>query len=257
VNTWRILSDSVAGTSHVSRGAPCQDAHVTTVANTAAGPVLITVVADGAGSARYGEVGATLACATVCELAIRELAAVGQVTREHALGWVRAAREEIRAEAGRRAARPRDLACTLLVAVVGEQEAAFAQIGDGAAVTDEGEGFAPVFWPEPAEYANVTDFLTDEGIEDRVAFEILGRPIHQVAVFTDGLQRLALDYSTRRGHPGFFRPLFATLVASAPTPELSQSFRAFLESAQVNSRTDDDKTLVLAVRTAQAPPSPC
>jgi hypothetical protein len=40
---------------------------------------------------------------------------------------------------------PRDYACTLLGAVIGGNNAAFFQVGDGAIVIGEGDGFRPVF----------------------------------------------------------------------------------------------------------------
>lgn len=61
----------------------------------------------------------------------------------------------------------RDLACTILLAIVGADAAVFAQLGDGAIITGEGDHYTPVFWPPAGEYANVTDFLTDADFAER------------------------------------------------------------------------------------------
>jgi Protein phosphatase 2C len=257
---WRILAESVAGTSHVARTAPCQDAHATCVVEVAGGPALVVVVADGAGSAQFGEVGATVTCETLLAEASGALTAgvtVDHITRDVLVRWLLAAKSEIVREADLRSVRPRELACTAILAVVGEKVATFAQIGDGAVVIPDKDGYAPVFWPAPAEYANVTDFLTDGGIEDRIVCEMVTGRIDELAVFSDGLQRLALDYSTRRGHSKFFSPLFAALLNQPTTEQFAGHLRAFLDSAQINSRTDDDKTLVLAARLVPAPPATC
>jgi len=222
--------------------------------------VLVIVVADGAGSAQFGEIGATLTCDTLLahvRLALTTGTTVDQLTRDVLVGWLLAAKSEIVREAESRTVRPRELACTAILAVVGEDAAAFAQVGDGAVVIPDKGGYAPVFWPAPAEYANVTDFLTDGSIEDRIVCEVATGRIDEVAVFSDGLQRLALDFSTRRGHSKFFAPLLTALRDQPPTQQLTDSFRAFLDSAQVNARTDDDKTLVLATRLVPAPPTTC
>ena len=67
-------------------------------------------------------------------------------------------------------------------------------------------------------------------------------------MFTDGLQRLALDFAGHTPHHGFFGPLFEQLRAVNDSESLVEPFRCFLDSDRVNQRTDDDKTLVLAVR---------
>jgi hypothetical protein len=140
------------------------------------------------------------------------------------------------------------VACTALLAVLGPTSAAFAQLGDGAIVIGQEQEHRVVFWPDPAEYANATDFLTDDAFADLIRFEAVTNPIVEVAAFTDGLQRLALDFTARAACPAFFRPLFNELRAAADPESLVVPFRQFLDSDRVNQRTDDDKTLVFAVR---------
>ena len=53
--TWRALGASVRGTSHEKTGQPCQDAHCLELLPDGS---LVAAVADGAGSAALGEVGA-------------------------------------------------------------------------------------------------------------------------------------------------------------------------------------------------------
>jgi hypothetical protein len=74
--------------------------------------------------------------------------------------------------------------------------------------------------------------------------------LEEVAVFSDGLQMLALQYSTRSVHSPFFRPMFRQLASSTEghVIELCNPLNSFLNSKLVNERTDDDKTLVLATR---------
>ena len=55
-------------------------------------------------------------------------------TREQIEIWVDAARVRVLEEAAANDTTPRQLACTLLVAIVDENWAAFAQIGDGVIV---------------------------------------------------------------------------------------------------------------------------
>lgn len=240
---WVVLGDSVTGTSHQQRALPCQDAFR---ALPVAGGWLVVVVADGAGSASHAEIGARLACD---EFAARLIAEIPPPLDET---WLRetfrSVRESLVAEAARLGVVPRELACTLLVAVIGTDEAAFAQIGDGGIVIGDGSESRVVFWPEPAEYANATDFLTDDRYADALRFTRTTEPVAELAAFTDGLQRVALEFGTRSPHAPFFRPLFRRLREESDAERLFVPLREFLDSPGINARTDDDKTLVLAVR---------
>jgi hypothetical protein len=243
---WLILGDSVAGTSHLAREVPCQDAF-RVLAFGGEGEWLVISVADGAGSASMSLVGATL----VCDAFVRRIQEIPEHERcdqDSIAALFSKVREELLAEAERLGIAARELACTALLAVVGPQVAVFAQVGDGAIVLMQNESYQVVFWPEPGEYANATDFLTDEACRERLQVQVISKPILQIAVFTDGLQRLALDYSSRTAFPGFFAPLFRELRQTGDIESLYAAFRGFLESDRINRRTDDDKTLVLAVR---------
>ena len=126
--------------------------------------------------------------------------------------------------------------------------ATFAQLGDGAIVVGGSDEFRTVFWPEPSEYANATDFLTEDRFREAIQFATMSESICELAVLTDGLQRLALDFTTRQPHRAFFQPFFERLRVETEPTTLVEPFREFLDSARVNDRTDDDKTLVIAIR---------
>jgi serine/threonine protein phosphatase PrpC len=243
---WATLGQSVAGTSHRARNLPCQDAcRFRTFGSMA--EWLVIVAADGAGSASHSELGATEACEEfVRGVEAREPGML--FTREGMTALFTEARNAVFAQAERLNLRTREVACTALLAILGPASAAFAQLGDGAIVVGQGQDHRVVFWPEPAEYANATDFLTDDQFAALIRFETAPESIVEVAAFTDGLQRLALDFSARTAHPAFFRPLFNELRAVGEPESLMEPFRKFLDSDRVNERTDDDKTLVLAVR---------
>jgi hypothetical protein len=240
---WSILGDSVTGTSHRARSVPYQDAFRFCTF----GEWLVIATADGAGSASHSEVGATL----VCDEFIRRVAALDPSSlfaREGMAALFTEVRTALFAEAERIGVKPREVACTALLALLGPATAAFAQLGDGAIVIRQGEGYRIVFWPEPAEYANATDFLTDDSFAGLMLFETVADSISEVATLSDGLQRVALDFKARTAHPAFFQPLFNELRTAADPESLAEPFRRLLDSDRVNQRIDDDKTLVLAVR---------
>jgi serine/threonine protein phosphatase PrpC len=243
---WTALGDSVTGTSHRAKNVPCQDAHRYCTIGSGE-EWLVIAAADGAGSASHSETGARRACDEFMRL-IQVFDFADAFKRDAMTALFVDVQTALIAEAEALNVRARDLACTALLAVLGPESAAFAQVGDGAIVHSQDDHYRVVFWPEPAEYANATDFLTEERVENLVRFETVVDAISEVAVFTDGLQRLALDFSSRTAYPGFFQPLFTELRTTANAESLIEPFRSFLDSSRVNQRTDDDKTLVLAVR---------
>ena len=251
---WRYVYASVPGVAHRASGAECQDACAVQWLEAPDGtPVLALAAADGAGSAAEARVGAELACQTL----LAECAAwLAQAT---VADWTRAAAEtlieRVQTALSWRAAATglpiRELACTLLGAVLADDQALFLQIGDGAIVIGAGDDYRPVFWPQVGEYVNETYFITDAGAAARLEFATLAEPVIEIALLTDGLQALALHYQTRQAHAPFFRPLFERLRAAPEPghpPDLQAALERFLDAPALNQRTHDDKTLILATR---------
>jgi hypothetical protein len=67
---------------------------------------------------------------------------------------------------------------------------------------------------------------------------------------TDGMERLALRFDSRTPHLPFFEPFFQALRTGDASRDLDGALLRFLESESVRSRSDDDKTLILASRIA-------
>jgi len=246
VTEWAVLGDCCTGTSHRTRNTPCQDAFRYEAFGEFA-EWLVIAVADGAGSAAHSEIGAKLVCdefiSRVPNIEPDKLA-----NRDEIIELFATVRDTVIAEAERLNAVPRELACTVLLCVIGPMTATFAQLGDGAIVVGGSDEFRTVFWPEPSEYANATDFLTEDRFREAIQFATMSESICELAVLTDGLQRLALDFTTRQPHRAFFQPFFERLRVETEPTTLVEPFREFLDSARVNDRTDDDKTLVIAIR---------
>ncbi|CAM2139609.1 protein-serine/threonine phosphatase PphC [Pararobbsia alpina] len=249
--TWKTVSASAIGTAHVSAGDVCQDTCFVDLLTSGGGrSYLVCLVSDGAGSAKFSARGADLACTTAIN-AIQETLnegrglAVNDVTQ-----WVGAVQVAIQRAASEAKETARDYACTLLGAVLGDDESVFFQIGDGAIVltTDSAQGV--VFWPDNGQYANMTHFVTDDDVAEHL--QVCSVPLHaqEVALLTDGLQRLALVFESQMPHFAFFDPMYGVLRGKTPEDcdALSAQLSLFLSGKQINDRTDDDKTLILATR---------
>jgi hypothetical protein len=255
---WRFLNAAARGTSHERTDVPCQDDCFADVLRVdGAEPVLVAVASDGAGSAASAEEGSGLVCELLparIEEWLRGGGTVEALQRDVVEQWIGAVRTAIDERAALKELTPRDFACTLVAALVGSTAAAFLQIGDGAIVAWTGETAEVIFWPDGGEYANMTFFTTDEDWAKHLHFEVRGAAFDEVALMTDGLQRLALVFESRAAHAPFFEPMFRALRTAPPgfATELEPSLVTFLGSEAVNARTDDDKSLVLATRVAGA-----
>lgn len=268
-NNWRVVAASVCGTSHQKRSQPCQDAHCWQI--TPEG-VLIAAVADGAGSATFGEVGAQIAVRTVVSHLYQvdwhsfpaafnaqkpsdalefELPEIAEVRSSHLpksiFEALESARDAVEMEAQMRQSSVRELASTLLVVVATPQWVVATQVGDGAVVMAEADRAIALTAPQSGEYINETTFLVSPNALETAQFLFWqGNPTH-LAMFSDGLQMLALEMPTAKPHPPFFSPLFRFISQDdLDAIDAQVELENFLTSPRVTQRTDDDITLLLA-----------
>lgn len=248
--TWRVVSAAEIGTSHERTGTPCQDNCWAQVDKLGQDELLSVFVADGAGSAVRGGEGAEIAIeAAVAHLSKKLTQGEFGLSDLLATDIVIAVREHIHSAAEAEGLRARDYACTFLGLISTTSCTLVMQIGDGAVVVDCGSGLEVAVVPMAGEYANMTHFVTDEEAVSILVTKTYSERALKVAAFTDGIQRIALNLATNTPHEPFFAPFFDGLArATAEQEELLQaSLARFLGSAPVNERTDDDKTLVLAL----------
>ncbi|MFN2115602.1 MAG: PP2C family serine/threonine-protein phosphatase [Anaerolineae bacterium] len=273
---WRVVAASVTGTSHAARGVDCQDAHAYVVRPDG---TLILAVADGAGSADQSADGARIAVERVIEVIDARLDAASSedlaraqhgdaATPSEVVGgvvaarppdeqwWrglltsaVQAARARIDQLAEHAGLAPRAYACTLTCVVATSEQLAVAQIGDAAAVARHPDGALHIVGvPQRGEYANEAYFLTTPDAMERLEITMSSGAPLAVAAFSDGLLRLATQGREHEPHAPFFDPLLDFVVRKGAGPAIEAQLADFLRSERVSRRTDDDKTLVLAVR---------
>jgi serine/threonine protein phosphatase PrpC len=146
----------------------------------------------------------------------------------------------------------RSFATTLTCLVATPEQLIVGQLGDGAVVMIGAEdGLKTVTALQRGEYANETNFLTQDQALDLVAIHVIDEQVQALAMMSDGLTRLALKRPDNEPHAPFFKPLFSFVESSALSKDAAQALEAlaeFLSSPRVCERTDDDKTLVLALR---------
>jgi hypothetical protein len=244
---WRSIGAKAKGAAHAGNGTPCQDAY----AYSSLSPDLVAIaVADGAGSAPCSKAGAEMAV----ERAIGYLHNISDLIEPDSIVWVAAVRAAFDAargaivDAGRsRGVEPRQFATTLQILLLGSGAYCYGRIGDGGGVARREGALVPLA-PAPGNvFANETTFLTSAGAQPDVFYDT-GR-LSDCALFTDGLQHLAMQLAHWTPHDPFFFPLFEFLRMNSDVPEAEASLDAYLKTEKFDQRTDDDRTLVIAVWT--------
>jgi Protein phosphatase 2C len=251
--TWRAIGKSCTGIAHIRAEEPCGDSiHFSNhFYENLKQEVLICCIGDGAGSSMHGDWASkhtTRSLIAAIELALGRdfiseqdiIAAVKKIYAEIE-GIAREARFELN-----------DYSCTLLGCVAFESETVCFQIGDGAIVMGDGTGnYETVWWPDNGEYANSTSYLIDDPEFNNLRIKTIKEQAREIAIFTDGLQMLTLNYHSQRAHAPFFTAIFSSLHrAESDWDEalLSGKLEEYLNSDLINSKTSDDKTLFLAYR---------
>ncbi|MEM6751364.1 MAG: PP2C family serine/threonine-protein phosphatase [Cyanobacteria bacterium P01_C01_bin.38] len=256
--SWKTIVNSATGTSHQNKKTPCQDYGSYEILDL---DVIVGAVADGAGSAKNSEVGSSLAVKTALSYLKKcyesykikgyDLPLTIPITKKKAenifdrtLAKVKKALVE---EAEKINCSTNDLACTLLVFIATPNWIAAMQIGDGFIVVGlEKSPYQLLFPPDKGEYANQTTFVTSANASSKMQVRVLEGKQEFVCASTDGLEKLAIDFRTGIPYHRFFNA-FEEGLKNREREEEQKSLREWLNSQEVNARTDDDKTLLLCL----------
>ncbi|MCM1984580.1 PP2C family serine/threonine-protein phosphatase [Lyngbya confervoides] len=251
--SWNAVTYSSVGSRHLAQSLPCQDYSQFLVE----GEVLYGAVSDGAGSAKYADIGAQLAvqtCLDQLKLEFSQLepfdagpdpAAVVEIFERVAAAIL----ERLMAEAQHKNFALKELNCTLIGFIATPDWMAAMQVGDGFIVLQHSNSavFELLFQPEKGEYINETLFITSPGALDQLRVSVqLGCP-EFIAAATDGLEKVAIRYQDWLPHAPFFRPFKDCLQHFATGEEQQSYLQTFLESDRLNAKTDDDKTLLICL----------
>ncbi len=258
-----MSSGTAIGSSHIRANRECEDYGGSVACLTCAGESALLFVADGAGSASNAKFGSKFVCDSfVAHFAVPMASQTYKpISEVEARLWVRHVRDSLLAQAEIMNCRLEDFATTFLGCILTSEASLLIQIGDGAIVLSEMDSpgeFNVYEWPDQGEYANSTTFVTSDDALEKLKVVNYGLPLKHVALFTDGLQRLLLDYNEKLPHQPFFNYWFQRLHDQRhDIDSLSQELNDLLTSEIVNKKTDDDKALVLASNIASLESETC
>ncbi|RMD88391.1 MAG: protein phosphatase 2C domain-containing protein [Calditrichaeota bacterium] len=250
-DAWNIVRASVTGTRHLKNGIGCQDYNQYELLE---GETVIAAVADGVGSASMAYEGAKLAVDTFLSAVKKILLDEKHPVVEEE--WVNVisngfqqAREALELEAQTKGLNLEDYATTLVAIILSKDWLITGQIGDGGIVVlVEDNQLLTISRPQKGEYVNHVFPLTRPDALEMAKFSARNLKVQAVALFTDGIQHLALNNDDDSPYPPFFTPIFTELPSIKDCEKESHLLAKYLASKRVSSRTDDDKTLLLIGR---------
>lgn len=242
---WRWAAASCIGTSHLRKGTRKQDAFSVMRVHSDA---MCAIVSDGAGSASHGGQGAVLVCRTL-RVKFRNWFKQHEVLPgdETIMCWIDQLRDHLSLVAEKRGVTRRQFASTLVMLVVFKDQVLALQIGDSALVARKEGVWEAICWPENGEFASTTYFVTDDP-EVRLHTYRFDRKHDAFALFSDGLESVALEQATQQPFARFFDPMIKPVDQARENgrlAELSEALARYLHSPGLCDRTDDDKTLIL------------
>ena len=208
-----VATASLTGQRHLANGQYNQDSVYYELMPGSQG--LIAAVSDGAGSARRAKDGSFLAARTAVKQTKRIILEESEgpaFAVRRGLFW---ARQAIKQQVQIVPSHPiEEYHCTLvLIAWVGDLICGI-QVGDGAAIVGTKEGYKMLTVPRQGEFANETYFITEPHYLQAV-FENEATDVNSVALFTDGLQRLSIDFKRKRANQDFMEQAMKSLSGNS------------------------------------------
>ncbi|PSB04894.1 PP2C family serine/threonine-protein phosphatase [Merismopedia glauca] len=257
---WKAVARSAIGTSHLEKGLPCQDYGSDRLFSN----LLIGAVADGAGSAKYADIGAKIAVeATIAHIAKTEtyLEKIGcsWQNRRSPLSESQAKRlfisslkqvtSQLQQQATQGNYHVQELACTLIAFMATPNWVAAMQIGDGFLAMRFGwdKEYKLAFKPDKGEYINQTNFVTSANVLADMQVKVFPRRPKFLCAATDGIENVAIRLKDWYPSPGFFSVLEQYMRECDRPHEEDDYLVNLLNSKELNQRTNDDKTLLLCL----------
>ncbi|MCA9835819.1 MAG: protein phosphatase 2C domain-containing protein [Trueperaceae bacterium] len=241
---WRTLAASVRGSYHTKQAKGNEDA--LGLASTLSADLLL-IVSDGAGSAPFASEGSQFLTRKALDLlAHYEMPSARFALECDAYALLFKLKQALTQFAEEQNRVSGDFAATFLAVMVGELYTLAIQVGDGAIIAlDHANELTFLTQAFHGDYTSETVFLSSDSALVQASVGVYPSDRYKAfALLSDGLEPVALQ----GGKPfkDFFMPLFAFVQSEGSVSQKLSNLATFLDGEQMNARTHDDKTLILA-----------
>lgn len=238
MNNYKIVAARVAGAAHRNCGAPCQDYY-----QYAFGKNLVAVLSDGAGSAKYGKIGARILCSQLCN--ILKNADFNHIETEikNAIATARQLLIIHRFNSTKDEDGLDDFAATLVGTVYCQGKGIFFHIGDGAALSLHANNEFRLSRPENGNFSCETFFFTQSYWKANLRFTRFSQPL-VMFLMSDGVTPFAFQPDFQNIEPKFITPINNFLLSEPSQTKAARALSNTLNTPRAQKLNPDDKTLV-------------
>lgn len=239
----RVLATSLRGALHKANNMPCQDYFCYKQSKNK----LVAVVSDGAGSARYGQIGARIICRTLCDLLIRssyqticaDVIKAIDITRQKLLLH---RYNKSKSEAGLI-----DFSATLVGFFYHNGKGVFFHIGDGAGLAFNSGDYDNILISEPENgaFSCETYFYTMTDWRDCLRFKNFENK-NCLMLMSDGVTGFVFSDDFFKIRDKFLAPITEYLEHESRTGYALKALNNTLNDSRAQRLNADDKTILWA-----------
>ena len=237
----RIVATKITGGLHVSKQTPCQDFYQ----YACSGNKFVAVVSDGAGSAKYGKIGAKIICEMLVNVLINTpFKNIEQSVKE----TIERARERLVIHRLNKSKTEREIlnfSATMVGVVYHKNKGVFFHIGDGAGIALHDEKKYTISRPANGSFSCETFFYTMHNWQDSLRFTKIEKS-DTIFLMTDGVTNFALSDDMCRLKNGFIEPINRYLKNEPNKLRALKALNNTLDTKQARKLNSDDKTFLWA-----------
>lgn len=237
----RVLSASIKGVLHSQQNVPCQDYCL----YQQDGRNFVAIVSDGAGSSKYGRIGAKTICETLTSLLKNIDFTEAKKAIPQAIGIARSKLIRHRLNKTKSEKSLIDFAATLVGVICHKNKGLFFHIGDGAALAfhdDKYQNFT-ASRPENGNFSCETYFYTMDDWKDCLRFTSFENA-NTIFLMSDGLTNFSFSRDYKTIEKSFLQPIADYLNKETNKTKALRALSNTLSTPQASKLNSDDKTLI-------------